>query len=193
MNCTNCNNNIKQYGSRYSSLSYYGTENVYLELPDLNLSNTIVTFSINFKTDNSNNQVLFDIGNVSSDNKYINSLFVNFENDTVRFNYVKNNELKSTFLYSEGNPKLNDNNWHNIIWTLNNNNWIIYIDATQVLNANKFTPNKSNFNCTINLIGKKNNINNLYQQYTNFIGYIDNFKVYNKQLSTFEIQNENIK
>jgi hypothetical protein len=174
-------------------LSYYGNNNSYIKLPDLNLSKNIITFSINFKTIDNNNQVLFDIGNTSSDNKYTNSLFVNFENNTVRFNYVKNNELKSTFLYSEGNPKLNDNNWHNIIWTLNNNNWIIYIDATQVLNASKFTPNKSNFNCTINLIGKKNNINNLYQQYTNFIGYIDNFKVYNKQLSTFEIQNENIK
>jgi hypothetical protein len=194
MNCDDCNNNIKEFGSRYSKLSYYGTDNIYIKLPDLNLSKSIITFSINFKTISNNNQVLFDIGNISSDNKYITSLFINFENDTVRFNYSKNNTLKSTFLYAEGNPKLNDNKWHNIIWTLTQDNkWIIYIDSVLVLNAEKFSPNKSVFNCTTNFIGKKNNINNIYQEYSNFIGFIDNFKIFNKQLTNFEIQNENIK
>jgi len=193
MNCSDCGNNIKQYGSRYKKQSYYGTETVYMKLPDLNLSNTIITFSINFKTIDNNNQILFDIGNISSDNKYITSLFVNFENNTVRFNYIKNNELKSTFLYAEGNPKLNDNNWHNIIWTLNNDKWTIYVDSNQILNANKKTPNKYTFYCINNYIGKKNNINSLYTQYTNFIGFIDNFKIFSKELTTLEIQNENIK
>lgn len=193
MNCDNCENNIKQYGSRYSLLSYYGTKNIYIKLPNLNLSNSIVTFSINFKTINSNKQVLFDIGNISSDNKYITSLFVYFENNTVRFNYVKNNNIENTFLYAEGNPMLNDNKWHSIIWTLNDDNWIIYVDAIQVLNAKKSNPNKYLFNCTTNFIGRKNNIDSLYSEYTNFIGFIDNFKIYNKKLSVLEIQNENIK
>ena len=195
MNCNDCNNNLAQYGSRYSSLSYKGINNSYIKLPELNLSNSIITFSINFKTDNNNNkQVLFDIGNVSSDNKYISSLFVNFENNTIRFNYVKNNELKSTFLYEEGNPIINDNKWHNIIWTLTfDDRWIIYVDTIKILNAKKLNPNKNNFNCTTNFIGKKINVNILYFDYLNFIGLIDNFKIFNKELSFFEIKNENIK
>jgi hypothetical protein len=193
MNCDDCKNNIKEYGSRYSLLSYYGTENTYITLPKLNLSRSIITFSINFKTVNSNNQVLFDIGNVTRDNKYISSLFVNFENNTVRFNYVKENQIKSTFLHTKDNPILNDDKWHNIIWTLDNDKWTIYVDSVPILNDTNFTPNKDSFNCTTNFIGKKNNINLLYPKYTNFIGFIDNFKIYNKKLSILEIQNENIK
>ena len=193
MNCDDCTNNINQYGSRYSLLSYNGINNSYIKLPELNLSKSIITFSINFKTNNNNKQVLFDIGNISNDNKYINSLFVNFENNTVRFNYVKNNELLSTFLYNDKNPIINDNKWHNIIWTLTFDNWIIYVDNIKILNANKKNPNSSNFNCTSNFIGKKNNIGILNSEYSNFIGLIDNFKVYSKELSSFEIKNENIK
>jgi len=195
MNCNDCTNNIKEYGSRYSNASYYGTNDVYIQLPDLNLSNKIISFSINFKTINSGKQVLFDIGYISKDYKYITSVFIHFENDTVRFNYTKNNELLSTFLYAEGSPKLNDNEWHNIIWTLNNNKWIIYVDSIKILNATKFTPNNDSFNCTSDnsFIGKKNNNNQLFQQYDNFIGFIDNFKIYNKELLTLEIQSENIK
>jgi len=195
MNCTNCNDNIAQYGSRYSSLAYKGINNSYIKLPELNLSKSIITFSINFKTDTTNNdkQVLFDIGNISNDNKNITSLFINFENNTIRFNYVKNNELKSTFLYNEGNPIINDNQWHNIIWTLTFDNWIIYVDTIKILNAKKVTPNRYDFNCKTNLIGKKISVNILYFNYLNFIGLIDNFKIFNKELSFFEIKNENIK
>ena len=32
MNCTNCNDNIAQYGSRYSSLAYKGINNSYIKL-----------------------------------------------------------------------------------------------------------------------------------------------------------------
>jgi len=193
MNCSDCSNNIKSHGSRYSTMSYYGTDDVYLQLPELNLGSEIVTFSINFKTNNNTNQILFDMGNVSSDDKYVNSLFVNFENNTVRFNYVKNNELQSTFLHVEGNPQLNNNQWHNIIWTINNNQWIIYVDGILVLNDTKINPLKNKFYCASNFIGKKNNISTLVSEYTNFVGYIDNFKIFDKALTDYEIYYENIK
>lgn len=190
MNCNNCNNNINQFGSRYKKMSYYGTENIYLKLPELNLMSNIITFSVNFKTNNIYNQILFDIGDLSTNNN-LTSLFVHFENSTIRFNYMENNELKSTFLYTEENFKLNDDKWHNIIWTLIDDKWIIYIDGKQILNTKKTTLNK--FYYKTNFIGKKNNINSLFSQYTNFIGFIDNFKIFNRELTIFEINNENIK
>jgi len=193
MNCTNnCVDNIALYGSRYSKNAYNGTNNVYMSLPDLNLSNKTITFSMNFKTQNTSNQVLFDIGH--SLNNYITSLFVNFENNTLRFNYVKNNELTSTFLYAKENPLLNDNKWHNFIWTLVKDKWIIFVDGVKIFDGYKESPNSSIFNCTTSnsLIGKKNNFNLLFNNYTNFIGIIDNFKIFNKVLSNDEILNENI-
>jgi hypothetical protein len=198
MNCNNCKENINSTGSRYSKLAYNGTANAYIKLPDLNLSNSVITFSINFKTNdiNNNNQTLFDVGYISSDYQIMNSLFVNFENNTVRFNYIKDNILISTFLYANGNPKLNDNTWHNIIWTLNiNNTWTIYIDSVIILDAPKISPNKNNFYCTSNnnFIGKKNDANKLYRGYKNYIGLIDNFKIYGKKLDAYDIKNENIK
>jgi hypothetical protein len=198
MNCNNCDENINKTGSRYSKLAYNGTPDAYLKLPDLNLSNSVITFSINFKTNDTKNddQTLFDIGYISSDYKNITSLFVNFENNTVRFNYVKDNILTSTFLYADGNPKLNDNMWHNIIWTLNNDDtWTIYIDTIMILDAPKISPNKKNFYCTSsnNFIAKKNDANKLYRRYKNYIGLIDNFKIYSKKLDAYDIKNENIK
>jgi hypothetical protein len=53
MNCSNnCVNNISESGSRYSKKAYNGTDNIYIKLPDLDLTNKTITFSINFKTNN---------------------------------------------------------------------------------------------------------------------------------------------
>ena len=192
INCDNCN--IKEYGSRSNKMSYYGFES-YIQLPELNLNYPIITFSINFNTSSNKNSILFDIGRKIND-KLATSLFVNFEGKTVRFNHIENRSF-NTFIYVYPNINLIDGKWHNIIWTINNNTgeWTIIIDTVRIIykSTTKINfRNSSNFNN--NFIGIKSSITDKpFMTYAKYEGFIDNFKIYNRELMPFQIINENIK
>lgn len=188
--CDTCN--IKEYGSRKNKMSYYGS-NSYIQLPELNLNYPFITFSINFNTINNKNQILFDIGRKIND-VIGTSLFVNFEGNTVRFNHIEN-KIFNTFIYNKTN--LIDGQWHNIIWTINNTNgeWTIIIDTVKTIyKSNNIINFKKLPNFNNNFIGNKNSITNKSSiTFSKYEGFIDNFKIYNKELMSYEITNENIK
>ena len=162
--------------SRRGALTLDGTSNQYVTLPPIKTTNTGLTFSLWFKSNNSGTWArLFDIGNGAGRDNILLA--------------INNNKLIAWTPNGSkwvNNKNINDNVWHHVAWTISSGDdlsqgiWKFYLDGNLLSSSSGVVPKA--VMRTKSYIGKSNWGNDPY-----FNGKISEFRIYHKELSNADI------
>ena len=168
-----------------SSVKFDGINN-YIVLPYFPVTNTGLTFSCwirpifpqtgtkiytIFEFINSSNTISLTLNTTTGNN-------ISWQTTNLTVNPISNSAVSSS-------------TWTHIAWTIpydtgNNSTWRFYVNGVNVSTVvNQSSPTVGDF--FINYIGRSNTFNNTYSNYQDFYGNIDNFRVYNTVLTSFQI------
>jgi hypothetical protein len=158
-----------------NSAYYFDGINDLIEIPHSTINGlSEVSTSIWVKT-NKNIGAILSGANNSADNEYL----IYYDGDILHFTVKK--EFK-------GKIQFNDDQWHHIAVTRNSSgNVNLYVDA-QKINAGIATGNLSISPGGLLLGREQDCLGGCFQDHQNFQGSMDDFRIYNRMLSTLEIQ-----
>jgi hypothetical protein len=121
-----------------------------------------------------------------STNIFANMLFVFGSNGTSELIYSMS---RATYTASPYNVNLTDTAWNHFGWSINSNgNWTIVINGANIAGLNVRTTNMAAVGSATEspIVFGQEGATNIYPKWN---GYIDCFRVYNRNLSVAEIQN----
>jgi len=164
-----------------NSLTFDGTSKTIIPIPSITLPNNFDGYTISFWgkfNSDGNTYSIFELGNGGNND----NIMMAIQSDICIWVFNGGNGDGS---YGASNSNLINNVWYHIVWTINytNRSWSIYINniLKQQWN-NRFYP-------TQNKIINTNNFGKSSWGWQPMKGNIDDFRIYNKVLSSDEITN----
>ena len=162
-------------------------------LNDISGIGTGISFSCWFASYNSGNRAtIFNFG--QNDNSFNNLIKVCISNNNIGAIIYRPNGSANSQLSTSG-TNYNDGVMRHLVWTLDfpntgiNSNprstWIIYVNNSNVVSStnNSYFPSNTNISRTSCYLGKSN----VYSTDPSFNGYIDDFRIYKRVLSSTDI------
>ncbi len=171
----------------------------YVKMPenliqDLNLKNMTMSTWVKVGKEQAS-QRIFDFSSETGRIANRNTMYLSTQGDTGKLEFAivtpftekfssASSILGANYKYALRAPTLSSNDWHHVAVSINNFDAVIYVDGEKVANSSTFnTEPRMLLETTMNNLGKSSKEN-----HNLFNGKFDDFKIFNRALSTEEVK-----